>query len=105
MVALAHSISGNCRDLPYSVYRLAALWLYTTAFITSRGLLFRKWSGALNEEVLTQIANDMLEQEWYWPRCWRRNAGIKEATVSIDYEKTKDYLMVNVPRPIMRSTW
>jgi len=35
----------------------------TTVFITSKGQVFRKWSGALNREKLAEITNEMLDQE------------------------------------------
>jgi thiol-disulfide isomerase/thioredoxin len=41
----------------------AVLSMPTTVFITSEGAIFRKWSGALNRQTLTDITNEMLGQE------------------------------------------
>ena len=41
----------------------AVLSMPTTVFITSEGLIFRKWSGALNRQTLTEIVSEMLSQE------------------------------------------
>ena len=35
----------------------------TTVFITSEGQVFRKWSGALNQEKLAEITNEMVSQD------------------------------------------
>jgi thiol-disulfide isomerase/thioredoxin len=35
----------------------------TTVFIDSNGEVFRRWSGALNRDILRQITDDMLAQE------------------------------------------
>jgi thiol-disulfide isomerase/thioredoxin len=35
----------------------------TTVFIRSNGELFRTWGGVLNSQKLTEVTNDMLEQE------------------------------------------
>ena len=44
-----------------SQYRV--LSMPTTIFINSRGEVFRRWNGALNQEVLIEVTNDMLRQE------------------------------------------
>ncbi len=44
-----------------SQYRV--LSMPTTIFINSRGEVFRRWSGALNQEVLTEVVEEMLSQE------------------------------------------
>lgn len=41
----------------------AVLSMPTTVFITSEGAIFRKWSGALNRQTLTDVTNEMLGQE------------------------------------------
>ena len=35
----------------------------TTVFINSKGEVFRKWGGFLNQEVLTDVSNEMLALE------------------------------------------
>ncbi len=42
-------------------YRIVSM--PTTIFINSRGEVFRRWSGALNQEVLTEVVEEMLSQE------------------------------------------
>ena len=44
-----------------SQYRVVSM--PTTIFINSRGEVFRRWSGALNQEVLTEVVEEMLSQE------------------------------------------
>jgi hypothetical protein len=35
----------------------------TTVFINSKGEIFKKWSGALNGDVLAKVTEEMLDQE------------------------------------------
>ncbi len=39
------------------------LGMPTTVFITSKGEVFKKWSGLLNQAVLTEVTTEMLNQE------------------------------------------
>ena len=41
----------------------AVLSMPTTVFINSKGEIFRKWSGALNQRALVEVTNEMLSQE------------------------------------------
>ena len=42
-------------------YRVVAM--PTTVFITGKGEIFRKWTGALDLDTVTRLAKDMLRQE------------------------------------------
>ena len=44
-----------------SQYRVVSM--PTTVFINSKGEVFRKWSGPLNLEVLSEVTTEMLGQE------------------------------------------
>ena len=39
------------------------LGMPTTVFVTADGKIFRKWTGALNKDVLTRISNEMLQAQ------------------------------------------
>ncbi len=44
------------------VRQYKVLSMPTTVFINSQGEIFRKWSGALNRDVLTEVTTEMLAQ-------------------------------------------
>jgi len=45
------------------VRRYQVLSMPTTVFINSKGEIFKKWSGALNREILTEQTTELLNQE------------------------------------------
>jgi thiol-disulfide isomerase/thioredoxin len=45
------------------ISRYQVLSMPTTVFINSKGEIFKKWSGALNGDVLAKVTEEMLDQE------------------------------------------
>ena len=45
------------------VHKYKVLAMPTTVFISGKGEVFRKWTGALDRRILTRLVKDMLDQE------------------------------------------
>ena len=62
LIDLGVTYPAGSTDDPTVIPKFQVLSMPTTVFIDTEGKIFRKWNGALNQEILADITNEMLTQ-------------------------------------------